>query len=197
MFQSSHVARSAPWDGWSRWIPQAVVVAVGKNDFTDNMCENDAALVRSNACTRSGQMPVSEEVVVQGYVDLANTIRSRYTDPGHTKIVLVCETNPEHVVLFDRDRSCAAAVTAVAQLGGEGKGMYLVDLSPTFAKGGGSAGWTCAATPTAPTHELAANHLAWFLGDILGWDDDNDADFTGIGSTQVNRDTGLDSTTTG
>jgi hypothetical protein len=33
---------------------------------------------------------------------------------------------------------------------------------------------------------------AWFLGDILGWDDDNDADFTGIGST---RD--LDSTTIG
>jgi hypothetical protein len=50
-------------------------------------------------------------------------------------------------------------VAAVAQLGGVGKGVYLVDLSPTFAEGGVSAGWTCAATPTAPTHELAANHL--------------------------------------
>jgi hypothetical protein len=49
-----------------------------------------------------GLAQVSEEAVVQGYVDLAKTIRSRYTDPGHTKIVLVCETNPEHVVLFDR-----------------------------------------------------------------------------------------------
>ena len=38
----------------------------------------------------------------QGYTELAKSIRGKYADAKHTNIVLVCETSPEHVVLFAR-----------------------------------------------------------------------------------------------
>eukprot|EP00976_Prorocentrum_cordatum_P102985 1193281-Prorocentrum_minimum.AAC.2 len=52
--------RQVPWHGWNWWVPQAVMVSVGKNDFTDNICATDL---------KYGQMectdPSSFEAVLQ------------------------------------------------------------------------------------------------------------------------------------
>eukprot|EP00242_Pyramimonas_sp_CCMP2087_P015364 CAMPEP_0198220810 /NCGR_PEP_ID=MMETSP1445-20131203/80804_1 /TAXON_ID=36898 /ORGANISM="Pyramimonas sp., Strain CCMP2087" /LENGTH=522 /DNA_ID=CAMNT_0043898715 /DNA_START=269 /DNA_END=1837 /DNA_ORIENTATION=- len=165
MFESTFSSKKSPWEDWDRSIPHAVVVSTGKNDFSKNFCQS--SYVFHSKSDYNCSEPSTQEQVAQSMVDLVVLIRARYPDAEKTKIVLVCETSLEEVVLFEGDRACAAFKDAAQQF--LQQGVHVLDLSPIFGEVGRVDGWTCQAHPSPEAHRRAAVQLAAFLRKVVGW----------------------------
>lgn len=136
-------ANGASWD-FSGWIPQAVVINLGTNDY--NM---------ANGCG----IP-SDANFQQGWVDFVRVVRGHYPEA-----YVLCTVGPE-VPTVNRPRATANVQAAVATLRDAGDAQVgYVALAPDT----GANGYGCGGHPNQTTHGIMAQAVIEALSTALGW----------------------------